>query len=348
MSRYGYLSLGAGRYRERFGLSFEDVAVGMRISHRPGIDISQQDNQDEALDLINNAHLHYDSHYASKTEWGSPLFVSTITTQRLFGMISRSWYRRRSILEIESIALTKPLFGGDTLYARTTVLSTEAGSDTDVGVVRLQIDGQNREGEMIACMICQVEIYRAGRHPEDVADQDIAEQERFSLYHEGPDAALVEQTGLWFDDLVEGEVFVHWPGRTISAEESRTHALRSLEINPRWHDAAYLARQPRIEPAVFEPLVIGVVTALTTRTMGRVVANLGWTNIRLPQPVRPGQTLYAESTIGELRPSRSRPDQGLAKVETRAFDENGALVCSYQRALLIYRRSMGPYDKAGY
>jgi itaconyl-CoA hydratase len=348
MSRYGYLSLGSDRYQERFGLSFEDVTVGMRICHRPGIDITQQDNQDEALDLNNNAHLHYDSHYASKTEWGSPLFVSTITIQRLFGMISRSWYRRRAITEIESIALTRSVFGGDTLYAQTTVHAVAAGSDQDVGSVRLEIEGQNREGEVVARMICTVEIYRGGRHPEDLADREIAAQDRFSLYHEGPEGALVEQTGLWFEDLVEGETFVHWPGHSISAEESRTHALRSLEINPRWHDAAYLARHPDIQPAVFEPLVIGVVTALTTRTMGRVVANLGWTNIRLPQPVRPGQTLYAESTIGQLRPSKSRPDQGLAKVATRAFDETGALVCSYERTLLIYRRGMGPYDRAGY
>jgi itaconyl-CoA hydratase len=348
MSRYGYLSLGAGRFRERFGLSFEDITVGMRISHRPGIDISQQDNQDEALDLTNNAHLHFDSHYASKTEWGSPLFVSTITIQRLFGMISRSWYRRRAIIGIENIALTKPLFGGDTLYAQTTVLSVESGADQDVGIVRLEIEGHNREAEVIARMICAVEIYRAGRHPEDRADLEIAEQQRFCLYHEGPEGALVEQTGIWFEDMVEGETFVHWPGHTISAEASRTHALRSLEINPRWHDTAYLASHPLIAPAVFEPLVIGVVTALTTRTMGRVVANLGWTNIRLPQPVRPGQTLYAESTILALRPSRSRPDQGLAKVETRAFDETGALVCSYERDLLIYRRDMGPYSAAGY
>ena len=121
---------------------------------------------------------------------------------------------------------------------------------------------------------------------------------------------------LTFEDLVEGETFEHWPGRTVGPEESRLHALRSLEINPRWHDAAYLQKYPKIAPGVFEPLVVGVVTALTTRTLGRVVANLGWTGIELPRPVRPGETIYAESTIGELRGSRSRPDQGVAQVET--------------------------------
>jgi itaconyl-CoA hydratase len=44
MSLYGYVRLGPDRYRERFGFSFEDLTPGMRIRHRPGIDVSQQDN----------------------------------------------------------------------------------------------------------------------------------------------------------------------------------------------------------------------------------------------------------------------------------------------------------------
>jgi itaconyl-CoA hydratase len=103
----------------------------------------------------------------------------------------------------------------------------------------------------------------------------------------------VEQTGLVFEDLVPDETFIHWPGKTIGAEEGRLQALRSLEINPRWHDEAYLRAHPTIEPAIYEPLVIGAVTALTTRTLGRVVANLGWTNITLPRPVRVGEKLAA-------------------------------------------------------
>jgi itaconyl-CoA hydratase len=139
---------------------------------------------------------------------------------------------------------------------------------------------------------------------------------------------------------------VHWPGRALDFGESREHALRSLEINPRWADPEYLSRHA-IAPAIYEPLVIGAVTALTTRTLGRVVANLGWTSIELPRPVRPGETIHAESTIGEVRPSRSRPDQGIVQVETRGTvgDE---LVCRYQRTLLVYRRGAGAYAAAGY
>ena len=348
MSSSGYLRLGPKRYRERFGLSFEDLHAGLRIHHRPGVDVSQQDNREDALDLINNAQLHFDSHYAAQTEWKQPLGVSTMTVQRLLGMTSRTWYRRRRLLGIDSIAMTRPVFGGDTLYTTSSVSGLNPGSDADVGEVAVTIEGSNQRGEVVSNIACRMEVYRRDRHPEDTPAEPPADEERFHLYRTTRDGALVEQTGLYFEDLVSGETFVHWPGRTFEFAESRVHALRSLEINPRWSDEAYLRKYPAIEPAIFEPLVIGAVTALTTRTMGRVVANLGWTHIELPRPVRHGETLYAESTIGTVRASRSRPTQGIVEVETRAHVEAGDLVCRYQRALLVYRRGLGPFEAAGY
>jgi itaconyl-CoA hydratase len=348
MRVFGYLRLGAKRYRERFGLSFEDLRTGLHIHHRPGIDISQQDNREDAVDLLNNAHLHYDSHYAAQTEWRQPLGVSTLTMQRLFGMASRSWYRRRNVVGIDSIAMLGPVFGGDTLYAESTVNALAACEDPSVGVASITIEGTNQRKETICRIACRMEIYRARQHPEDDPAETQADEERFQLYHPGPDGSLVEQTGLAFEDLVEGETFLHWPGRTLHLEESQRHALRSLEINPRWHDAAWARRHASMETVIYEPLVVSAVTALTTRTLGRVVANLGWTGIELPRPVYPGETIRAESTIGTLRASQSRPTQGIAEVETRGFVETGELVCRYHRTLLIYRRGAGPYAAAGY
>jgi itaconyl-CoA hydratase len=348
MSPYAYVKVGPNRYRERFGLSFEDLHKGMRIRHRPGADVSQQDNHEDAVDLINNAQLHYDSHYAGQSEWKKPLGVSTMTVQRLFGMISRSWYRRRAMLGIDSIAMTHPVFGGDTLYAESTVTKLDAGADPDVGIVTLEVDGLNQGNVTVSKIACRMEIYKQGRHPEDEPKETPAEEQRFLAHYPDAHGALVEQSGLCFEDMKEGETFLHWPGRTIGFDESRLHALRALEINPRWHDAAYLKKHAALTPSVFEPVVIGMLTALTTRTLGRVVANLGWTGIELPRPMKFGETMYAESTFGHLRLSHSRPDQGIALVESRALNENGDLICRYQRALLVYRRDMGPYAAAGY
>jgi itaconyl-CoA hydratase len=348
MSKYGYLQIAPGRYRERFGLSFEDVHVGMRIGHRPGVDVSQRDSHLDAVDLINNAQLHYDSKYAASTEWQVPLSVSTMTVQRFMGMISRSWYRRRALLGIDRLALIGPVLGDATLYSESEVTAMRDGNDPDVGEVSLTVSGLNGDGQIIAQIECRIELYRAGRHYEDDSAAPIADEPRFTLYREREDGMFVEQTGLFFEDLAVGETFEHWPPRSITAAESRQSALRSLEINPRWHEAGDRAAPPGRPNAVWEPLVIGAVTALTTRTFGRVVANLGWTGITLPRPVAPGESLRAESTVTAVRDSSSRPHQGIATVETRAYGDDGDEVCRYVRALLIYRTGKGPYQAAGY
>jgi itaconyl-CoA hydratase len=70
--------------------------------------------------------------------------------------------------------------------------------------------------------------------------------------------------------------------------------------------------------------------------------------VRLPHPVRDGDTVHAESTILDARPSHSRPTQGVVHVATRAFNQEAVPVCSYERWLLVYRAEHGPYARAGY
>lgn len=347
---FGYLRLAANRYRERFGLAFEEFATGQVFEHRPGVTVTQQDNLEEALDTLNNAQLHFDLHYAEQTEWKRELGVSTMTLQRLLGMTSRTFYRRRRLAAIDEIAMTHPVFGGDTLYARTRVLATKDDGDADAGVLSLVTEGTNQRGEVVARIKYAIDVFRAGRHPEDttVGDAAVPEEDRFRLHHVQPDGTLVEQTGLYFEDFVEGESFEHWPAKSFGAEESAVHALRSLEINPRYSDPAY-AKAVLGRPAdIFEPFVIGAVTALTTRTFGRVVANLGWTDIKLPRPVRAGETVRAVSSIGGKRESEHRPTQGILHADTTAYGEDGAVVCSFKRVFLIYKRGLGPYRDAGY
>lgn len=80
-----------------------------------------------------------------------------------------------------------------------------------------------------------------------------------------------------------------------------------------------------------------------------MVANLGWTDIRLPAPVYAGDTAEAESTIVDKRESKSRPNEGILTVDTRARNQRGELVLSYRRNLLVYKRNAEtPYGAAGY
>jgi itaconyl-CoA hydratase len=350
MSYYAYLRAGDARYQERFGLDFDEFAPGQRFRHRPGVTLSQQDNLDEALDTLNAAMLHYDAHYAAQTTWKRPLMVSTVTLQRVIGMASRTFGRKKAILGFAEIALTGPVFGGDTLYSESEIAASRDGDD-DHGVVTVISRGVSPEGKEVAKLTYDLAVYRRGRHPDEVGRPaaPAVEEERFLAYSKLSDGTLVERYGIFFEDARPGETFVHYPRRTFYRDEAAEHAWRSLEANPQFHDQSWIERHQDGRHRIQESWLIAAATAATTRTFGRVVANLGWTDIKLPTPVYAGDTTEAESTIIDKRESKSRPDEGILTVDTRAYNQRRELVLSYRRNLLVYKRSAEtPYSKAGY
>lgn len=350
MSFYAYTLIAKDRYRERFGLDFEEFAAGQRFRHRPGVTITQQDNLDEALDTLNAAMLHYDANYAARTTWKKPLMVSTITLQRMTGMSSKTFGRKREILGFKEIAMTAPVFGGDTLYAESEILAVEAGSDPDVGVVTVQCKGYNQEQHEVARIVYRVAVYRHGSHPDDIASPGERMREaRFSSHRQMEDGAWMEEVGLFFEDCRANETFVHWPRRTMLRDEGIEHAWRSLELAPQYHDLDWVQTRGNGEFRFTEPWIITAATAMTTRTFGRVVANLGWTDIEFHGKVAPGDTMESESTILDKRESKSRPNEGILSVETRTHNQRGEAVLSYRRNLLVYKRAAEtPYAAAGY
>ena len=157
-----YVQLAPKRFRERYGLDYQDFAPGQVFHHRPGLTISQQDNTHETLDTLNQAMLHFDVQYAAHTEFGQPLGVSTLTVKRLVGMTWKTFQRRKRILGFSEIAMTAPVFGGDTLYAHSEVLRVDLPSpDPQCGVVEVRLTGTNQRGEQVCRMVCQMLIYRA-------------------------------------------------------------------------------------------------------------------------------------------------------------------------------------------
>lgn len=345
-----YVKISQNRYREHFGLNFEEFKVGQIFQHRPGITISQQDNSQEALDTINNAQLHYDFNYASKTEWKKCLGVSTMTLQKVIGMTSKTFARKKRIIEFEDIAMTHPVFGGDTLYSESEIMKLE-DYDADTGLVTVTTKGLNQNNEIVATIRYQIILYKAGKHPVEKNEKlllgEILE-DKFASHIMVDKNTYREQVGIYYEDLMPGEIYEHRPGKTFTIEENRLHALRSIELSPQYSDENYASKYQNGKIYIAEPFVVGVLTALTTRTFDRVVANLGWNNIKLYDNVFAGDTIYAQSTIIDKRESKSRPTQGIMHVKSEAFNQKNILVCSYERHFLIYKKGLGPYKDAGY
>ena len=337
-----YVEIGPRRFRERFGLAFEQLRAGLRFQHRPGLTLSQQDNRDECLDTLNQQMLHFDQRFAAHTEWTRCLMDSTLTTKVVIGMTWKTFARRTDLLGFDEIALTAPVFGGDTIYAESEVLGCSASeSDEPTGRVRVRTSGVNQHGDIVATFVYHLAVPRG-------ADDNRAGDLRHRSHAEVEPGVYRERMGLFLEDIEAGEVYEHRPGWTGSAEASERDTLRALDhsgVFSGWHPGQRrLAERTRINPLH----VLAAVTGMQTKTFSRIVANLAWQHVRFPAPVHDGETVYAESTVVETRPSRSRPGQGIVHLRTSASNETGRAVCTFERKVLVYARGHGPYEAAGY
>ena len=68
------------------------------------------------------------------------------------------------------------------------------------------------------------------------------------------------------------------------------------------------------------------------------IIGAGFDEMRWPRPVRPGDELHVESEVLDVRPSKSRPDQGVIKVKTTTLNQNGEPVQVFVRHLIVLRR----------
>ena len=70
------------------------------------------------------------------------------------------------------------------------------------------------------------------------------------------------------------------------------------------------------------------------------IIGAGVEEVRWPRPVRPGDRLRVESEVLEVRPSRSRPEQGLAKIRTTTLNQNDEPVQIMTSNLVVQRRTV--------
>jgi acyl dehydratase len=156
---------------------------------------------------------------------------------------------------------------------------------------------------------------------------------------------VIQQRGLWFEEMHTGVVYRHAPGRTIS--EADNTLFSTLTMNPQaLHlDAARSAEQEFGERLVNSLLTLSVVVGLSVNqlTQSTIIANLGFSEVTFPLPVRHGDTLYAETTLLDKRLSRTRPDQGVVTFRHTGRNQHGAVVTIAVRASLI---SCRPTDTA--
>lgn len=147
--------------------------------------------------------------------------------------------------------------------------------------------------------------------------------------------------GKWFDELEVGQVFRHEIRKTVLEYENMLFS--SMTYNPaQIHiDHDYAAKTEFGRPLVNSIFTLGLVIGLSVQdtTLGTTVANLGMHDTTFPKPVFAGDTIRTETTVLELRESRSRPGQGIVKFEHTGYNQRDEVVCRTLRSALMLRRS---------
>ncbi|MDN5760941.1 MAG: MaoC family dehydratase [Microlunatus sp.] len=156
---------------ELTGRVWEDFQPGEVIYHPFGKTVTQADNQMFTLMTQNVAKIHLDAHYCSGTEFGRPLVNSTFTLALVTGQstvdLSMNVFAN---LGWDDIRTPAPVFEGDTIHARSKVLSVRtSASRPTVGVVVVGTEGFNSDGVVVISFRRTLLVYRRGHVPEVVS-----------------------------------------------------------------------------------------------------------------------------------------------------------------------------------
>ena len=147
--------------------------------------------------------------------------------------------------------------------------------------------------------------------------------------------------GGYLEDFKPGDVFRHWPGKTITEADNHIFSLLTMNTNPLHIDAAYLAEHRHGRILVNGLLVMALVVGMSVGdTSGKAIANLEYERVTHDGPVFQGDTIYAESEILEVRESKSRPDRGIVYLESRGFNQRKERVLTLRRRFLVQKRKV--------
>ena len=149
--------------------------------------------------------------------------------------------------------------------------------------------------------------------------------------------------GRFFEDFTIGDSYQHPLGRTITTTDNMWFTLLTQNTAPIHVDHHYAAQTTFGKPLVDSTFTLALVTGQSVTDISQnVFANLGWDEVRLPRPVFEGDTIYSQSEVLQARESASHPDVGIVTVRTTGYNQDGVVVISFKRTVMVYKRGHAP------
>ncbi|WP_219619214.1 MaoC family dehydratase [Brevibacterium ravenspurgense] len=149
---------------------------------------------------------------------------------------------------------------------------------------------------------------------------------------------VIQQRGLYLDEMEVGAVYKHAPGRTMTEADNTWFTAVTMNTQALHLDAAWSEQQPFGQRLVNSMFTLATLVGLSVSqlTQGTIVGNLGFSEVSFPHPVFHGDTLYAETKILDKRNSKSRPGQGIVTLEHIGRNQDGRVVARAVRQTLMF------------
>lgn len=147
--------------------------------------------------------------------------------------------------------------------------------------------------------------------------------------------------GYYFDEFEIGRVFKHAIRRTVTETDNvlfstMTHNPAPLHIDHEYMRAQSEFGRPLMNSFFTLGLIVGI--SINDTTLGTTVANLGLESVRFPAPLFVGDTVHVETEVIAMRPSASRPHNGILTLEHRGYNQTDVLVVVCRRNVLMLRK----------
>src|SRR5260370_34598281 len=139
-----------------YGRTYAELEPGQPLEHWPGRTITEFDDTYFSLMSMNQHPVHNDEHYAASTKHGRRLVVGPLVIALVIGMSQADvGGRATATLEYRDVRHVAPVFHGDTIYARSTIV---AKAD---GIVTVASEGVNQRGEIVLTLERRIAVPRA-------------------------------------------------------------------------------------------------------------------------------------------------------------------------------------------
>jgi acyl dehydratase len=145
----------------------------------------------------------------------------------------------------------------------------------------------------------------------------------------------------YYGDLEPGQVYKHAVTRTVTGVDNLMFTVLSHNDQPLHLDEEFGKKTmygSRICNSLFTLAFVNGAT-VSDLTLGTTLGNLGYEDVRFPNPVRIGDTLRSETTILSKRESKKHQNAGIVMFEHVGYNQRNEVVVRAKRAGLMLKKA---------